>query len=240
MPKVFLCSDTHFGISLERMDIMQRPHDSENQLFKFWLNHVSPEDLVIHLGDVCDQGNAEHLNHLYVPGRKWLIRGNHDRAITDEQFAPFFEKVFPENAVVKVELAGFQVALSHYPHHAVPDAFNISGHIHSAWKYQKNMLNASIDVHHFKLLDSKKIPFYLKAIEEFYDQDVWVADHPANKAHEERGKAGYYFAEPTEIIESKIEFPVKEDFLDDVTNRFCEVPYTGPEIELEYEDSVEN
>lgn len=233
----WLFSDPHWGLTEERMDIMGRPHDYAQRLFAFWLKNVQPDDLVICLGDVCDQGNAEHLAQLYLPGRKVLLRGNHDRAITDEQFAPFFEKVFPENTLLTMELAGVPVSLSHYPHYGTAEFFHITGHTHSAWKYQRNMLNVGVDVLHFCLMNAEKIPFYLKAITEYYDQDCWVADHPANQAHRDRGKAGYYFDEPAVAVEADLTPPLKLD--DDIANRFCRLPYDGPEIELEWDEEDE-
>ncbi len=199
---IWFTSDLHFGLDTKRCAIMQRPENYAATLFDFWNQNVKSNDLVIVVGDVCDQGSAENLWLLEgLPGLKWLCRGNHDQKITDEQFAPYFEHVYPENEVLLTESNGVPIAINHYPHFGVADRFNICGHIHSAWKYQKNMLNVAIDVHHFNLMNAEQIPFYLTAVTKFYDKDVWVAQHAANMAHNsDRGKPGYYYNEPSRLI----------------------------------------
>ena len=74
------------------------------------------------------------------------------------------------------------------------DCYNLVGHIHQAWKHQLNMLNVGVDVHNYRPVSFEKIPFYLKAITNYYDQDVWVAYNPINlKYLGSSGKKGTYF-----------------------------------------------
>ena len=76
----------------------------------------------------------------------------------------------------------------------MPDRFNLVGHIHGAWKYQLNMLNLCVDVHSYAPVAMEDIPFYLKAVTQFYDEDVFCANHPVNKLYAgSRGKKGTYF-----------------------------------------------
>jgi hypothetical protein len=83
---------------------------------------------------------------------------------------------------------------THYPTQSRADRFNIVGHIHAAWKYQKNMLNVGVDVNHFYPFHAHEFAFYLTAITSFYDNDVWCARHPANAIYDgSRGKLGSYF-----------------------------------------------
>ena len=81
----------------------------------------------------------------------------------------------------------------HYPSLAVADCFNLTAHVHSTWRVQKDMLNCGIDCHHFRPVSLSQVFFFYTAICKFYDQDVWVGDHPANVAHRDRGKAGTYW-----------------------------------------------
>jgi calcineurin-like phosphoesterase family protein len=123
-----------------------------------------------------------------------LIRGNHDRPFTDEQFAPYFEQVIPEGEGVDVEIGGVPCYITHYPSLAKEDRYNLVGHIHAAWKVQLNSLNVGVDVNHFFPVDEKQIPFFLNAVTNFYDLDVWTAYNPANQGHfVNRGKKSNYF-----------------------------------------------
>lgn len=212
---VFFTGDWHLGET--RLDLLQRPFQSRNgSYYKILKNHnivVQPEDLVIHVGDVISS-KAEDKEHWLknlnrFNGKKWLIRGNHDRHFTDEQLSEHFEKIIPEGDGLSIDLKleDFSVKtnngrcpknvlplwVTHYPTRSIISRFNIVGHVHGAWKYQKNMLNVGVDVNHFQPLPAKKVPFFLEAIENFYDDDVWCSDHPANAQYKSRGKSGNYF-----------------------------------------------
>jgi calcineurin-like phosphoesterase family protein len=156
---------------------------------------VAPEDEVIMAGDVCYQKTPEWLpNVSRFNGRKILIRGNHDRGITDEQFEPYFTRIIPDGCGLVKEICGIPCYITHYPSEGRADAFNLVGHIHSAWKYQLNMLNIGVDVHQYKPVCLDSIRFHLDAICKYYDEDVWVAYNEINaKFRGQRGKKGTYF-----------------------------------------------
>ncbi len=83
----FICSDWHLGE--ERMQIMQRPFKSQREMIEHLIAEhnaiVGPDDLVLMLGDVCNQKTPEFLSEVArFNGKKILVRGNHDRVITDE------------------------------------------------------------------------------------------------------------------------------------------------------------
>ena len=197
---MWLTADWHLGEG--RFDLMQRP-------FKTILEHnktiidrhnevVKKDDLVYVVGDVVYQKAAEPdlvmrwLNHMN--GRKILIRGNHDRVFSDEQFAPYFESVIPDGEGLELEIEGIPCYITHYPTQGRADRFNLVGHIHGAFKFQLNMLNVGVDVHHFRPVNFKEIPFYLRAITEFYDNDVWIAYNEINSRYiDSRGKRSAYF-----------------------------------------------
>ncbi len=126
-------------------------------------------------------------------GRKILIRGNHDVGISDEVFAEYFERVLPDGGGMEMTIGGVECWLTHYPTRSRSDKFNIVGHIHGRWHIQKNMINVGVDVNHFRPYSEDSVPYYLKAIKTYYDDDVWCADHHANKPHMDRGKKGSYF-----------------------------------------------
>lgn len=98
---------------------------------------------------------------------------------------------------MEVDLAGIACYLTHYPTEGRRDRFNIVGHVHSAWKVQLNMLNVSVDAHHFYPFDTADLPFMLKAICEVYDRDVWAAYLTSNESWKtSRGKPTTYFTRP--------------------------------------------
>lgn len=193
----FVVADWHLGE--DRFEIMGRPfHTQLDMVSQLRINHnavVGKDDTVYMLGDVCYQKAPEFLKYVECfNGRKILVRGNHDKNITDEEFLKYFEKVIPEGDGIDLDIHGIPCYLTHYPTCGKPERFNLVGHIHAAWKYQLNMLNVGVDVHHFRPVDLEKIPFHVKAVCEFYDEDVWVGYHNVNANwRSTRGKKSTYF-----------------------------------------------
>lgn len=195
--KTWLTADYHLGEN--RMELIGRPFNGTGHMIdELVANHnylVRPEDEVIVLGDVCYQKAPEYLYHIKrFNGKKILIRGNHDRVFTDEQLSSYFDKIIGDGGGFYIQLKGIPCYLTHYPTEGQSNAFNLVGHVHSAWKYQLNMLNVGVDVHHFFPVDSDTIPFHLDAITKYYDEDVWVAYNSINMDYRgKRGKSGTYF-----------------------------------------------
>ena len=79
--KYFVISDTHF-LHDNIIKYCNRPEDFNKLLIKNWKNAVTDEDTVLHLGDVaCGfTGREDKLKQIFdlLPGKKYLIRGNHD------------------------------------------------------------------------------------------------------------------------------------------------------------------
>lgn len=213
--EIFITADWHFGET--RLDIMQRGHFSSTEEMNETIiananKLVKPEDILIVNGDVISNAALDKKSLIpligRINGKKMLIRGNHDRSLTDEDFAPYFKKILADgdgtdfNRFLRVEkeldcpeeeLTEYQdLYITHYPTQSRPDKFNLVGHIHSAWKVQKNMLNIGVDVHSFYPVKLSKVGFFIKAITDFYDDDVWVAEHAANLPYKNRGKKGRY------------------------------------------------
>lgn len=208
--KIWISADLHLGE--DRMEIMGRPFPSASahieHIVSAFNSKVAKTDLLIINGDVCYQKSPKALLHLpEINGKKILIRGNHDRVFTDEELAPYFCMVIPEGG--GLALTGpdnLPLWVTHYPSLSRPDYFNLVGHIHSSWKVQLNMLNVGVDVHHFYPVALDNVPFFVKAVSEFYDNDVWVADHPANaKFKGIRGKNETYFKGGTSSSVSEVD-----------------------------------
>jgi len=195
--KIWLTADWHLGD--DRFDLMGRPFGYVNDyVAHLQENHnavVAPEDEVIIIGDVCSQKHPEWLPHVsHFNGRKILVRGNHDRIFTDKQLNPYFDKIIGDGGGFCIQVKDIPCYITHYPTEGRADMFNLVGHIHAAWKYQLNMLNVGVDVHHFRPIDLESIPFHLDAICKYYDEDVWVAYNHMNASWLlKRGKSGTYF-----------------------------------------------
>ena len=195
--KTLFSADPHIGD--ERQALMQRPFKTATEAAQAyainWNNRVMRNDIVYMIGDFAIDSTwlqwAEALN-----GEKVLIKGNLD-TLRDDEYEKYFNYVTDGSMILSEknpdtgEFVKFN--LVHYPGKSIPEAWNLVGHIHDRWKVQKNMINIGVDCWHFSPVSLDEIFFITKAIETFYDQDVWVADHPANTAHAERGRAGTYW-----------------------------------------------
>lgn len=127
---VYFISDLHFGHKnvLKFEPVLRSGNTFEENMFNIgrnWENLVGKRDLVWVLGDCAfTQEGFDLLKSL--PGRKKLIRGNHDTYFKTEQWLEIFETV--ESLV---SYKGYW--LSHCPVH--PDELrgkhNIHGHVHS-------------------------------------------------------------------------------------------------------------
>lgn len=146
MNNFYIISDTH--LKHENMKTYcLRPPDFTERIHKNIMNTVKDTDTLIHLGDV---GIGKHDTWSWMvkmwPGRKVLIRGNHDRAHScgwwmetgGFHFACdslVFRQVLlthePANAVVKAN--GFKL---HEPlDWGLPEgcSLNVHGHLHNIW-----------------------------------------------------------------------------------------------------------
>lgn len=126
---VYLISDTHLNHK-QIATYCDRPADFTERIIKNWKSTVKPEDLIIHLGDVAIGKKADVEETLKsLPGKKILIRGNHDRQWSNLRWMS----------------AGFDFAcdgmifrgcwLTHHPSDALPLGcdLNLHGHLHNIW-----------------------------------------------------------------------------------------------------------
>lgn len=126
---VWLISDTHFNHD-KIATYCDRPADFTERIIKRWQEIVQWEDTVIHLGDVLI-GNRRSIDEIMgiLPGRKVLVRGNHDRQHSNTWWMEH----------------GFSFAcdgmkfrncwLTHEPSTSLADGceLNIHGHLHNIW-----------------------------------------------------------------------------------------------------------
>lgn len=129
MNRVCLISDTHFFHD-KIAEYCGRPKNHTELMAGNWNRLVKDDDLVIHLGDV-QIGNKENWIINQLPGRKVLIRGNHDR---DHSCAWWMDHGF-DFACDGMLFRNWW--LSHEPAQGLPqgaDLGNIHGHLHNIWE----------------------------------------------------------------------------------------------------------
>lgn len=192
----FFTADWHLGAP--DMWLMGRPFDDAPAMADRLLTEhnemVNPGDTVYLLGDALHTGHEDWAPLLAeFHGDLILVCGNHDTL--PYGVGRYFTDIVAEGDGIDLDVDGLACWLTHYPTRARPDRFNLVGHIHDRWKVQRNMLNVGVDVHHFQPVPEDRVGFYFRSICDVYDQDVWVADHPANTAHQDRGAPGTYLAQ---------------------------------------------
>ena len=174
--KTYVTSDWHFKHKkmLEEWD--DRPKDYEDQIISKYLSTVQEQDRVIFLGDMLFQPHkykswfADLIRSL--PGRKILIRGNHDdtKRFPDEYWEDDcgFDIVYNNYILIGSTL------LSHYPIiNSNPNdnrfkdktqnlhdifikeecIFNLHGHTHTYVNPDKRLINCCVDNTRLKPLD---------------------------------------------------------------------------------------
>lgn len=126
----WLISDTHFGHrNMELESYCSRPKLFEDMILRHLLC-VKPEDVLIHLGDICI-GKDEDWNstlHTLVKGKKILVRGNHDSKSLTWYTGHGWDFVCDS---FSLNICGKNILFSHRP---VPENgydINIHGHCHN-------------------------------------------------------------------------------------------------------------
>lgn len=153
MGKIYFISDTHFN---DEFILRSERHEFKSmkemtmEIVKQWQSVVTDEDTVFHLGDIGmpDRPNAFFtplstiINSL--PGKKILIKGNHDQQFTKkEMFDLGFYRVYE----YPICIDGFYW-LSHEPMYITSSMpyVNIHGHIHTNTMHTDKIPNQYVNV----------------------------------------------------------------------------------------------
>ena len=137
--KRFYISDWHYGhkniLSLDNRPF-KNVEEMNTELVRRWNAVVGKDDIVYILGDMfwCKATEAiavlEQLN-----GRKFLIKGNHDRC-HDNKFAKHFEKI---TEYMEIKDGDKDIVLCHYPIVCFKNHYygwyHLYGHVHSSFEY---------------------------------------------------------------------------------------------------------
>lgn len=124
--KLWLITDTHFNHA-KLSEWGERPPDFDRIIESNWRRLVSPQDTLIHLGDVIFS-KAGELGDIMgrLPGTKILVLGNHDT----RNYSWYLSHGF---AAVMDGMLYDRVWLTHYPQQTLPDGalLNVHGHLHA-------------------------------------------------------------------------------------------------------------
>ncbi len=141
MARRLVISDTHFGHEfLVGLRGFASVEDMNQAMIDAWCDTVSAEDTIYHLGDVVM--NRRYLAIIpELPGRKILIKGNHDGFKLRDYLKAGFEDI---RACVVFPGA----ILTHIPIH--PDSLsrfgaNIHGHLHANSLNDGRYVNVSVE-----------------------------------------------------------------------------------------------
>lgn len=140
MANVWFTSDLHFGhknIQKFRLEV-QSEEDNRERIKADWNNLVTKRDDVYVLGDAAFTMDTVH-EFGNLPGRKFLVRGNHDELDT-QVYLKYFNAVY---GLKKYK----EFWLSHAPIH--PDELrgrvNLHGHVHYSDIPDNRYFNMSVE-----------------------------------------------------------------------------------------------
>jgi calcineurin-like phosphoesterase family protein len=157
----FYTSDLHFGHD-NIIRLCRRPFKNSQEmkykLIQNWNKKVKPDDEVYILGDLFFKLNDKQEIHNILSslnGKKYLIRGNHDRWANDKDFQKYFEWIKMYYEITDDER---EVILFHYPiaewNGFYHNSYHLYGHVHNQ---EKNLFinstkcfNVGIDVNNFE------------------------------------------------------------------------------------------
>ena len=181
---IFLISDIHFGHE-KIIQYCDRPFDSASQMdeciFDNWAASVSPSDTVYHLGDVCF-GRAEQVTRTVqrikaLPGKKYLVPGNHD-TWHPEILAEAFEEVLPPifETVLVGDSKKYRTVLSHYPlqvwNGIYRGAIQLFGHVHGRIPGNSLQMDVGVDFWGFSPVRLETVVGRLKSLPKYASPEV--------------------------------------------------------------------
>jgi calcineurin-like phosphoesterase family protein len=171
---IYFTSDTHFG-SERTLSFSKRPFLDvdimDNNLISEWNSSVTNKDIVFHLGDFGNPEIVKYLSGSII----YIISGNHDSEQVKKDLLKDTRVKVIDNYVMK--LRDKKIGLVHEPLQKLDDVdFYLFGHVHSLSKIKRNGLNVGVDCHHFKPIGLETVEFYMNAVENFYDENVFCEE----------------------------------------------------------------
>lgn len=156
----YFTADTHFGDDAIRR-FFGRPFGSAEQMDQAMIDRFSdlkPEDDLWIVGDFADcrdETRRENACRVFetLPGRKHLVRGNHDPDWVLRELG--WTSV---HDLVELEISGRLFVLCHYPmlvwNRVQDGAVHLFGHVHANWAGAGGQVNVGVDLWDFRPVSS--------------------------------------------------------------------------------------
>ena len=176
---VYFTADMHFG-HRSIITMQDRPFETVEEMDRLILQNynalIHKDDTVYILGDVCHHMKIEEADELIrkLNGKKYLIRGNHDKNYDPRLFADIRD-------YMTVSVNGQYFVLMHYPmlswHKKSSGSIQLHGHIHARMDY--NDKNRAEGVRRYDVgVDANGfLPVSAKQIVDFFETKVSSDDN---------------------------------------------------------------
>ena len=173
---IYFTADTHFCHS-NIISSCERPFENVDEMNRVmienWNSYVTDRDEIYILGDFMYKGKGKEANEILskLKGRKYLIKGNHEKYLDDPAFKREAFEWVKDYYTLKLE-GGRMAVLFHFPmlswygsHHG---SIHLYGHVHnSGIKYPDfgeklkvlgpRAINVGVDVNDFYPVSVKQI-----------------------------------------------------------------------------------
>jgi calcineurin-like phosphoesterase family protein len=171
---IFFTADTHFNHS-NIINLCGRPFSNVIQmnetLIKNWNARVNDNDEIYILGDFLFKGSGLEAENIIkrLNGKKYLVKGNHDKFIDDNDFNKNNFKWINDYYVLRYQKTKF--VLFHYPIFEwdgyFGDVVHLYGHVHNSGNNKKEQekfkilgkraINVGVDMNNFYPISIEEI-----------------------------------------------------------------------------------
>ena len=173
---IYFTADNHFCHSNIILNC-ERPFENVDEMNRVmiekWNSYVTDRDEIYILGDFMFRGKGREANEILskLKGKKYLIKGNHERYLDDPAFKPEAFEWVKDYYALKLE-GGRMIVLFHFPmlswygsHHG---SIHLYGHVHnSGIKYAdfgeklkmlgRRAISVGVDVNDFYPVSLKQV-----------------------------------------------------------------------------------
>ena len=172
---VYFTADNHFCHS-NIIGSCNRPfkdvREMNREMIERWNSYVTDRDEIYVLGDFLYKGTAKEANEILsrLKGRKYLLRGNHEKYLNDPMFRQAAFAWVRDYHVLDYE--GIEIILFHFPilqwHKSHRGSVHLYGHVHNSGTRHpelgeklemlgKKAINVGVDVNDFYPVSIKQI-----------------------------------------------------------------------------------
>ncbi|MBE6440770.1 MAG: metallophosphoesterase [Desulfovibrio desulfuricans] len=186
---IYLISDTHFGHE-KILRYCRRPFQSVFEMnecmFDNWASCVRQNDTVYHLGDVAFGGMEDVVRIVKrirtLPGKKFLIPGNHDMrhpGLLSEAFTGVLPPIFQTTAQT-ADGKAVRMVLCHYPmmtwNMEFSGAIQLYGHVHGRIPGNTRQMDMGVDVWDFRPARLEQVLLRMAELPEFKSPEIREED----------------------------------------------------------------